>query len=394
MTAMTRTTKTEVDRLMEQGVACAGAGQFAEAEQAYRRATELAPGNPWPWVLLGGVLQEHLQRPLDAAAAYRRALALDPELEWVRDRLAAFDDEREIEAAVEVPATAVAAVADEAWEQVTLAKKHYEPQGRYDEAEAAYRRAISINPRYAMAWAFLGDLLRDHGERYEEAEAAYRKVSELDPHNAWPWARLAELLHDRLGRYGEAEAGYRHALEIAPDDSWLHGKLGQLLHEDLARPEEAEEHYRKAIRLRPDAWLWTQLALLLQQFGRSTEAEQACRRAIALDPDHAAAWGVLGLALSATEERRGAAERSFRKAIALKPDYGWAWGQLGILLHEVGGRLEEAQTALRRSLEIAPRQAWVAGALAGCWIPDLQTRGKPRNGIGARSKSIRTTRSR
>jgi tetratricopeptide (TPR) repeat protein len=294
--------KTEADRLMEQGVASAGAGQFAEAEQAYRRARELAPGNPWAWALLGGVLQEHLKRPLDAAAAYRRALTLDPELEWVRDRLTTLDDEHEIEAAVDAPATAVAAAAaaDEDWEQVTLAKKHYEPQGRYDDAEAAYRRAIGINPRYAMAWASLGDLLRDHGERYEEAEAAYRKVCEIDPHSAWPWGRLAELLQDRLGRFVEAEAGYRQALEIAPDDHWLHGKLGQLLHEGLRRPEEAEEHYRKAIRLRPDAWTWSQLALLLQQLGRLEEAEQACRSAIAHDPEHAGAWGVLGVVSSAT----------------------------------------------------------------------------------------------
>ena len=49
------------------------------------------------------------------------------------------------------------------------------------EAEAAYRRAIELDPAYALPWNNLGYLLQDHLARYEEAEAAYRKAIEFDP---------------------------------------------------------------------------------------------------------------------------------------------------------------------------------------------------------------------
>ncbi|MEI2783912.1 MAG: tetratricopeptide repeat protein [Candidatus Competibacter sp.] len=52
--------------------------------------------------------------------------------------------------------------------------------GRYDEAEAAYRQAIALDPKFALPWNDLGILLQDHLARYEEAEAAYRQAIALD----------------------------------------------------------------------------------------------------------------------------------------------------------------------------------------------------------------------
>lgn len=51
---------------------------FAVAEQEYRRATEIDPGDPLAWAQLGAVLAG-LSRSAEAFAAYQRALELDPE---------------------------------------------------------------------------------------------------------------------------------------------------------------------------------------------------------------------------------------------------------------------------------------------------------------------------
>jgi Flp pilus assembly protein TadD len=65
-----RRARTLVDRRM-----------FAEAEQEYRRATEIDPSDPLAWAQLGAVLAV-LHRAEEAFTSYQRALELDP-LNWL-----------------------------------------------------------------------------------------------------------------------------------------------------------------------------------------------------------------------------------------------------------------------------------------------------------------------
>jgi tetratricopeptide (TPR) repeat protein len=120
---------------------------------------------------------------------------------------------------------------------------------RYDEAEAAYRKAIEIDPRNAATWYNLGNLLRDPFDRYHEAEAAYRKAIEIDPQDAAPWNNLGNLLRDPFDRYDEAEAAYRKAIEIDPTLTSPWNSLGNLLQDYFDRYDEAETAYRKVIEL-------------------------------------------------------------------------------------------------------------------------------------------------
>ena len=54
------------------------------------------------------------------------------------------------------------------------------PQRRGDEAEAAFRQALTLRPQMAGAWCNLGVVLfRAH--RTADAEAAYARALELDP---------------------------------------------------------------------------------------------------------------------------------------------------------------------------------------------------------------------
>jgi Flp pilus assembly protein TadD len=122
---------------------------------------------------------------------------------------------------------------------------------RYDEAEAAYRKAIDLNPSYATAYYNLGNLLSDENlKRYDEAEAAYRKAIDLNPSYATAYSNLGLLLHENLKRYDEAEAAYRKAIELNPSYATAYYNLGILL-KDLKRYDEAEAAYRKAIELNP-----------------------------------------------------------------------------------------------------------------------------------------------
>jgi Flp pilus assembly protein TadD len=85
--------------------------------------------------------------------------------------------------------------------------------GRHDEAEAAFRQAIDLAPRHAVAWAELGIVLRRQG-RFTAADQAYRQALELQPGYALAWRNRGVLLDLYLGRPAEALECYERYLEL------------------------------------------------------------------------------------------------------------------------------------------------------------------------------------
>jgi cytochrome c-type biogenesis protein CcmH/NrfG len=67
-----------VDALVHRGLVLEEVNNFADAETSYRRATELAPRDPIPWVNLGALLYFQLKRTFEAKTALAKALELDP----------------------------------------------------------------------------------------------------------------------------------------------------------------------------------------------------------------------------------------------------------------------------------------------------------------------------
>lgn len=147
---------------------------------------------------------------------------------------------------------------------------------RYAEAEAAYRRAIELNPKLADPWNNLGGLLQDHLGRYEEAEAAYRQAILLEPKDDGPWNNLGTLLQDHLGRPADATQAYRKSLELAPGNPWAIANLAYQL-VDTGTSEEAERYYQLALSKLPALGaviLRTYTALRHDNFGEATTAFQ------------------------------------------------------------------------------------------------------------------------
>jgi serine/threonine-protein kinase len=104
-------------------------------------------------------------------------------------------------------------------------------------AEAAFQTAVDLNPGYATAYRFFGQLLCGLG-RFEEAIATSTRALELDP--------LSRILRGALGdvyfyarRYDEAIALYERTLEMEPE--FIAG------HTDLARSFELVGRYDEAI---------------------------------------------------------------------------------------------------------------------------------------------------
>ncbi len=256
--------------------------------------------------------------------------------------------------------------------------------GRLDEAVAAGRKAVTLNPDYAEAHNNLGIVYYERDE-LDEAIACYRRAVELKPDFAQAHSNLGNALRGQK-KFDEALACYERALSIAPDYAEGYNNRGTTLRE-LQRFDEAEAVYRKALTLRPnDTETLNNLALnmidqdrdaealaLLDQSAavnpghrkthtfratallnleRVDEARQAAQLAISLTPDSPEALQVMGR-VAFEEGDADTAIEYYRRTIELKPDMADVHNNLGNALKEMG-RLEEAEAEYEKALELQP----------------------------------------
>jgi tetratricopeptide (TPR) repeat protein len=197
--------------------------------------------------------------------------------------------------------------------------------GRLDEALAAGRRALALNPGYPVALNNVGLVLFAQG-KFEEALAHYDRAIALRQDFALAHSnRGSALLH--LQRLTEAVAAYRSALTLKPDlaDAW--GNLGTCLR-DLKRPKEAEAAYRKALELAPNnPDILYLMGYLAYERGALEAALAHYRRALALKPDHAGAQNDIGNVLKALGQLRDA-EQAYLKALQSDPNSAYIYFNL------------------------------------------------------------------
>ena len=222
-------------------------------------------------------------------------------------------------------------------------------RGQVEEAIAHYRKALEINPDYALAHNNLGLTLASHG-RFDEALVHYRKALEIRPDFAEAHNDLGLALADH-GQVEKAIAQYRKALEINPDYADARYNLGTVL-AGLGQVDEAIAHYRKALETKPDhARAHNNLANALLGRGQVDEAIAHYRKALEINPDYIDARYNLGTALAG----RGQVDEAithFRKILEIQPEYARAWIGLGDALAG-RGRLGEALEHYQKALDVA-----------------------------------------
>jgi MoaA/NifB/PqqE/SkfB family radical SAM enzyme/Flp pilus assembly protein TadD len=116
--------------------------------------------------------------------------------------------------------------------------------GRPDAALELLQRATRVAPRRAQAWSDLGTALIQL-ERLAEARDALRRAVKADPRFTAATLNLVTVL--LMGeRFAEAEKALRSALKARSDVPALHERLGHVLAQQR-RLDEAEQAYRRAI---------------------------------------------------------------------------------------------------------------------------------------------------
>jgi Flp pilus assembly protein TadD len=151
------------------------------------------------------------------------------------------------------------------------------------DAEAAYRRALELDPRLGLAWDGLGLVFYDAG-RFADARPAFERALEMDPDSARATFHLA-LVRDRGGELEAAAAGYKRALSLSPFDAEITEHLAQVERKYgvqlgmAGRTAEARDAIQRALNLRPDdGEAWVDLCLLLLDLGDRDGAARALDR--------------------------------------------------------------------------------------------------------------------
>jgi len=190
---------------------------------------------------------------------------------------------------------------------------------QYDEAIAACRQALQLQPDSAPVYVTMGNVSQARAQ-LDEAVRCYAKALELDPNFAQAHANLGSMFY-KQGKLEEAIASYQKALSLKPDLAPIYVNLARVLRQ-LGREADAREVERRASVLKSQMGDATQLFHRGNQraaAGQLQEAIAAWQQAIAADPNLAEAYSQIGMIY----RHQGKAKEAIpflEKALELKPD--------------------------------------------------------------------------
>ena len=115
-----------------------------------------------------------------------------------------------------------------------------------EQAIAAYKKTLELDPEHAAAHINLGTLYYNRRD-YGGAERHYRRAIEVDARYALAYFDLGNVL-DETGRLAEAIKAYTSAITLAPTYADAHYNLA-LAFEKLKQPRRALRHWRAYVKL-------------------------------------------------------------------------------------------------------------------------------------------------
>jgi len=120
----------------------------------------------------------------------------------------------------------------------------YEQTNQPRKAEAAFEKALELNPNDSVTLNYLGYWWADEGRNLEEAIELITRAVELNPDNGY-YADSLGWIYFKIGEADKAVIWLEHAIQLAPDDAVIHEHLGDV-YWHLGRPLEARYKWQFA----------------------------------------------------------------------------------------------------------------------------------------------------
>lgn len=310
-------------------------GDFEGATQAFHKALDVSPGNRFSLFWLG-LAYEKQGRTDEAIQAWRDARAGD-----------AFLTRGEF----------------------------YRRKSLIDQAAESYRLALRVyadvaieSPSIAITYSRLATILGDTGQ-FDQAEAAYLRAIDLDARQAEYHASLG-LLYDKMQKPDRAIQQLEQAVQMRPELASYRVWLAQTFLY-AGQVEQAEAEFRLAAEMQDPDWqarAYNELAALYRQQGRWQEGVSAGQEAVTLMPDQpyyrivlASLYSKLGASVDAEAQLKIAARTA-------DTNYRiWAYADLGRLYLDLK-RLNDAVAAYQAAVASDPQRADMRVALGMAYL--------------------------
>jgi tetratricopeptide (TPR) repeat protein len=329
----------KIEELLEKGNEARDARRFADAEESYKEVLKLKARDARAAYGLGNVYSDQ-QRWDDAEAAYRNSIA------WAPNDADAY-------VALSVVLVQPSASGDNA--------------KRFTDAEMFARKSVQIDPKNAVGWDRLGVALQTRGIFNSETEHSYRRAITLDPQFAVAYAHLARVLN-KVGKASESPELYQKATDLAKDPATLN-LIAESLQAEQLWPQ-SEPVLKRALDL--DARNPTSLFLMGRfhlAYRRFQEAEPYLKSATEISSQAFQPFNLLGRAYLGMD-RFSDAEATYERASALagegeRKQLAGLFGFEGVGDGYLKARQKEnAVRAYQRALELDPANSGAAQKLA------------------------------
>jgi eukaryotic-like serine/threonine-protein kinase len=254
----------------------------------------------------------------------------------------------------------------------------YQKPENIDSAIASFNRALSLDPKYAQAYAALGEAYwhgyheGQHGSEWmDKARSACQEAVTLGPKLADGYACLGRV-HQGTGEYENAVADFQKATSLdATSDSAYRGLADA--YQKLNKPADAEATYKKAISLRPQYWAgYSWLGVFYWQQGRYADAAKMFQEVTTLAPDNYRGYYDLG-GIYYLQSKYPESVHASQKAVSLRPTVE-AYNNLGTTLFAMR-KFDEAAHNFELGLNLN-KTSWLGWGNVGdayYWAPGKRT---------------------
>ncbi len=176
-----------------------------------------------------------------------------------------------------------------------------EDASKFAAAEAGYRRAIALDPKFALAYAHLAHtLMVDYWfsgnpttASLTDAKSAADRALTLAPNSSEAYVALGYYYYWGFFQYRQAIKEFQRALQLTPNnlDAWL--GIGAVQRRQ-GKFEAALATFRQAVSLAPrDRVLLDEYGDTYAKLRQYPEAQQQLEQSLAIDPDYSDAKDVL-----------------------------------------------------------------------------------------------------
>lgn len=213
----------------------------------------------------------------------------------------------------------------------------------------ACTHAVSLQPALASGHTCLGVLDNGTGQ-YESAEQEFQRSAELDPTSDDALRGLGAA-DEHLGKFTDAENAYQKAITLHPNYWGDYNWLGRFYYTQ-ARYEDAARMFSRVVALAPDNERgYSNLGGVYLTMGRYADAVPAFQHSVSIRPT-ADAYSNLATA-QFYSQRFTEAARTYEQAVKLNPIDYEMWGNLADAYYWSPGEEPKAAPTYRKAIALA-----------------------------------------